>query len=102
MNDYERLLESIGPAIARIEELQALAVAQYTPVVETILATRSRDVRRIEQTLDGLLDFCGHDAALLLFRRLCRHYSTIDPQATVDYIYTYREMWDCQEAEDEE
>lgn len=31
---------------------------------------------------------------LLNYKRLCRHYFTINPQATVDYVHAYREMWD--------
>ena len=61
-----------------------------------VIATRSRDVRQIEHTLDGLLDFCGHEQALLLYRRLCRHYFDIDPAATADYINAYRELWDSE------
>ncbi|MDD2854989.1 MAG: hypothetical protein PHU01_05610 [Desulfuromonadaceae bacterium] len=71
-------------------------MVQYTPVVETIIATCSRDIRQIEQTLDGLLDFCCHEQALLLYRRLCRYYFDIDPAATVRYVNAYRELWDSE------
>ncbi|HBA72851.1 MAG: hypothetical protein A2X82_01070 [Geobacteraceae bacterium GWC2_55_20] len=96
MKDYDTLLQSISAIAEQMQGVQAIAVAQYTPVVETIIATRSRDVRQIEQTLDGLLDFCGHEQALLLYRRLCRHYFDIDPAATADYINAYRELWDSE------
>ena len=96
MNDYDTLLQSVSAIAEQMQGLQAVAVAQYTPVVETIIATRSRDVRQIEQTLDGLLDFCGNEKALLLYRRLCRHYFDIDPAATADYINAYRELWDSE------
>ena len=78
---------------AGLRELQEAAVIQYTPIVESIIATRGRDVRHIEQILDGLLDFACHPAGLLLYRRLCRHYWDIDPAATVAYVNAYREMW---------
>jgi hypothetical protein len=91
VNDYPELLKSVH-ALAR--ELQAAAVAQYTPVVEALIATGSRDARQIEAALDGLLDFCGHGSALDLYRRLCRYYFGIDPVATVSYINAYREWWD--------
>lgn len=96
MNDYDKLLRSVSAIAEQMRGLQAIVVAQYTPVVETIIATRSRDVRQIEQTLDGLLDFCGHEQALLLYRRLCRHYFDIDPAATAGYINAYRELWDSE------
>jgi hypothetical protein len=83
----------------KLRGLQELGVAQFTPIVETILRTRCRDVRHIEHTLDYLLDFACHPAGLLLYRRLCRHYWDIDPAATAAYIQSYREMWDSQDTE---
>jgi len=41
-----------------------------------------------------LLGFCGNDAMLLVYRRLCRHYFDIDPGATVDYIAMYHDMYE--------
>ena len=101
MNDYDTLFQSVSVIAQEIQGLHTFAVAQYTPEVEAIIASRSRDVRQIEQTLDGLLDFCGHDPALQLYRRLCRHYFAIDPAATMGYIDAYREMWDSDETEGE-
>lgn len=99
MNDYPELLKSVNALARELQGLQAAAVAQYTPVVETLTATGSRDVRQIERTLDCLLDFCGHGSALDLYRRLCRHYFDIDPVATASYINAYREWWDSDEVE---
>ena len=92
MNDYDALFQSVSTIAKEMQGLQTLAVIQYTPVVEAIIATRSRDVRHIEHTLDGLLDFACHPAGLQLFKALCRYYYHIDPTATVDYINAYREM----------
>ena len=91
---FDALLSSISRLAEGICALNRQAVQEYTPVVEAILRTRSRDIRHIEHTLDGLLDFCGYNPALQLYRRLCRHYFDIDPAATVDYINAYREYWD--------
>ena len=55
MKDYDTLLQSVSSIAKELQGLQALALSQYTPVVETIISTRSRDVRHIEGTLDGLL-----------------------------------------------
>jgi hypothetical protein len=96
MNDYDALFQSLSAIADQMQELQAAAVAQYTPVVEAIIATRSRDVRQIEHTVDGLLDFCDHEQALLLYRRLCRHHFDIDPAATAGYINAYRDLWDSE------
>jgi len=97
VNDYPELLNSTHALARELQGLQAVAVAQYTPVVETLIATGSRDARQIERTLDGLLDFCGHEPALHLYRRLCRHYFDIDPVATASHINAYRELWDSDE-----
>ena len=48
--------------------------------------------------LDGLLDFCGHAPVLALYRKLCRHYYDIDPVATAEHVYTYRERWDSRDS----
>jgi hypothetical protein len=85
---------------ARIHELNEQAVVEYAPLVEGILRSDNRDVRRIEQTLDGLLDFCGHGPVLTLYRRLCRHYWSIDPAAAARYVQFYREMWDSESLTD--
>ena len=94
--EHAALLESFRGLAERLQALNRRAVTEYTPVVEAILRSGDRDIRHIEHTLDGLLDFCGHDPALQLYRRLCRHYYDIDPAATVSYIEAYREMWDSE------
>jgi hypothetical protein len=99
MNDYDTLLQSVSAIAEKMQGLQTLAVTQYTPVVETIITTRSRDVRHIQHTLDHLLDFACHPAGLQLFKALCRYYYRIDAAATVDYINAYRELWDSEETE---
>ncbi len=77
-----------------LRDLQRQAAQQYKPVVDSILRTRSRDIRHIEHTLDRLLDFCGHEPMLRMYKNLCRHYWDIDPAATADYVNAYREYWD--------
>ena len=71
------------------------AVTEYTPLVESLLRGASRDVGQIEWPLDGLLGFCFDDQALDLYRRLCRHHLTVDPEATAAYVHAYRGMWDA-------
>ena len=87
-------MNSIHQLAASIHELNMLAVQQYTPVVEDILYSCSRDAQHIEHTLDGLLSFCGYEPALSLYKKLCRHYYKIDPAATASYVYAYRDLWD--------
>ena len=72
-------MEAISILVGSVLDLQQRAAQQYLPVVDEIVRTRSRDVQLIEHTLDGLLDFCGHEPVLQLYKRLCRHYWDIDP-----------------------
>ena len=97
MSDYTNMLESISALAGSLRGINQQAVREYTPIVETILRSRSRDARHIEHTLDGLLDFCGHEPVLQLYKKLCRHYLPINPAATADYIYAYRDRWDSEE-----
>jgi hypothetical protein len=83
--------------VGAVHDLQEKAAKEYKPVVDDILRTRSQDIRHIEHTLDGLLDFCGHEPVLQLYKKLCRHYWDIDPAATADYVNAYREYWDSDE-----
>ena len=90
-------IQAIRTLAGCILDLQRQAARQYLPVVDDLLRTRSRDTHYIEHTLDGLLDFCGHETVLQLYKKLCRHYWDIDPAATAYYINAYREYWDSDE-----
>jgi hypothetical protein len=94
MSDFGNLRKTIGALAGELRDLQQQAARQYQPVVDDILHTGSRDIRHIEHTLDRLLDFCGHEPVLRMYKQLCRHYRDIDPAATAYYINAYREYWD--------
>ena len=96
MPAYDTMFQNIAALAGEIQRLQQQAAEQYRPVVEDLLRSRTRDVAAIEHTLDGLFDFCGHEPVLQLFKKLCRHYWTIDPVATAHYIHAYREYWDSE------
>jgi hypothetical protein len=95
------MLRDIKAIAEDLRGIQESGVAQYTPVVDQIIATRSRDSRHIQLTLDYLLDFACHPAELTLYKKLCRYYYTLDPAATADYVNYYREMWGSEETEDQ-
>ena len=99
MDDDEDLLQTLKGFVKSLESLNEQAVRVYTPIVDSIVSSRSRDIDHIEHTLDGLLSFRGYEPALVLFKTLCRHYWDIDPLATADYINIYREQWDSDEEE---
>jgi hypothetical protein len=94
MSDYETLFQFIKGIGESLQSLNQQAVREYTTVVDSILRSHSRDTGHIERTLDGLLDFCGYQPAIVLYKRLCRHYWAIDQVATTYYVNAYREMWD--------
>lgn len=94
--DYDSLFESVRGMAVSLQTLNQDALCAYAPVVEAILRSRSRDHHHIEHTLDRLLDFCGCEPVLDLYKKLCRHYWDIDPAATASYVHAYREMWDSE------
>src|ERR1035438_1824602 len=104
MNDYDALFQSVSMSnIAKdLNELQVVAVKQYASVVENIIASRCRDIRHIQHTLDHLLDFACHPDGLQLFKKLCRYYYQIDPIVTESYVNAYREFWDSEEQDIQE
>lgn len=79
---------------ASMMELQQQGVGLYTPIVNSLLAEKCRDLGRIEGTLDGLLDFARHPDGIQLYRRLCRHLWVIDPALAANYAQSYRAWWD--------
>ena len=99
MSDYEEFLEGMKGLAGELQAVNQRATDAYAPIVDEIVRSRSRDINHIEHTLDGLLGFCCHDAALVLFKKLCRYYWDIDPIATAGHINAYRDMWDSDEIE---
>lgn len=97
-DDARRAIHSLAGSL---RDIQRQAAQLYLPEIDDIVRTRSRDTRHIEHTLDSLLQFCGHEPVLQLFKKLCRYYWEIDPEATADYINAYREYWDSDEPGDQ-
>ena len=97
----EDLVRNISEIAKTGQKLARRAEHQYSAEVEAILKVKSRDSQRIERCLGGILDFCFDDGILSLFKKLCRYYYAIDPEATVSYVNAYREMWDEGEEKDE-
>src|SRR5438105_533629 len=83
--------EAIAELANSINQLARQAAREYEPIVHAMVRSRCTDTHHIEHTLDGLLGFCGNPEALLLYRRLCRHYYALDPVAATFYVHAYRE-----------
>ena len=65
--------------------------------IEDIMRNNISDNMKIERKLDVMLDillFYETNNSLLTFRKLCKYYFDINPQATIDYINYYREQND--------
>jgi len=88
------MIERIKNILEKRSELAHLAKVEYEPIVKQIIASDNRDTQIIERTLDGLLDFCFDDEILLLYRKLCRHLYSFDPEAACYYVNAYCEEWD--------
>ena len=90
----DELVERVGELAEGAQGLAQVAVRQYSAEVEAIMKGQSRDSSRVERCLDGMLDFCFDHEMLTLYKKLCRYYFDIDPEATASYVHGYREMWD--------
>jgi len=44
--------------------------------------------------LDQLLEVAFDEKVLVTYKKLCRHYYFINPEAAVFYVQSYREVWD--------
>ena len=95
----DTLLERVTPLVEQMQSLARQAHTAYSADVDAVVRGQSRDIRRIERLLDGMLGFCFDPAMLLQFKKLCRHYYAIDPTATASYVYAYRDMWDSENTE---
>lgn len=96
------MIEKIEALIKARKKLAKQAVVQFSVLVDDMLRTQSTDQKLIEHTLDRMLDFCFDDEMLLQYKKLCRHYFTINPTATAFYINSYREMWDDESSSNKE
>lgn len=75
-------IRELKPLLKQIEQFQEQAYIIYKPQVEQLIETKTIDKNTIGWLLDHLLDNCGNDKVLLLYKKLCRYYWKIDPVAT--------------------
>ena len=88
-------IKELGNAIVTLQrEAVKQTLIYWKPEAEKIINTKSKDINNIEHTLDALCEAAFDDEVLNIFKKLCRYYYDIDPQATAQQIQFYREMWD--------
>jgi hypothetical protein len=88
------LVQRIGKLAEVLKNLARQAKSLNSVEVDAIINDKIRDSMRIERCLDRMLDFCFDEEMLFVYKKLCRYYFDIDPEATVSYVNFYREMWD--------
>jgi hypothetical protein len=94
------LRQMLASAAAALQALHQQAIEALAPAVQDILRSNSHDAQRVEHTLDPLLNHACLPEGLALFKTLCRHCASIDPQATASCVRAYREMWDSDDQND--
>jgi len=92
--NINKLVNELKPLLQQIELIHHAAYYQYKPQVERLIATKVKDDNTIQLVLDYLLDHSCNAEVLILYKKLCRYYWDLNPEATADYINYYREMWD--------
>jgi len=71
--------------------------------IENIINNKIKGERYIERMFDEMLEilsFYETEETLQLYKKLCRYYYEINPEATVDYIKIYKEMTEPDESND--
>ena len=92
MDDVTDTVKAIASRLRKINEM---AYNQYKFIVSD-LCSRIAPENEVEYTLDRMLDFCGDDAVLGLFKDVCRYYFDIYPEMIAYQINSYRETWDTE------
>ena len=94
----DKEFHELAKSIVAVQKRAAQQTLNYwKPEAENIIVSQSKDIDRIEYTLDMLCEVAFDDEVLRIFKRLCRYYYSIDPLATAQHVNTYREMWDNKE-----
>lgn len=90
-----RMGDGLSKLIGQIEHINEMAYIQYKPIAYD-LCSRVAPITEVEYTLDKMLDFCGSDEVLSLFKKICKYYYEIYPEMTAYEINAYRELWDSE------
>lgn len=94
---WGEFVDNIRGMAKELQTIYSQAEVYYTSAVNEIISRQSKDTEEIEHLLNYMLDFADNEKILALFRKLCRYYFDINPQATAEYIQSYKEMCDADE-----
>lgn len=93
--NIDNAVDTIKEMASQLKKINEVAYSQYKPIASD-LCGRIAPLDEVEYTLDRMLDFCGDDAVLGLFKDVCRHYFYIYPEMIAYQINSYREIWDME------
>ena len=99
--DYDTMLNEFKKMAQSLVSLNEQAYQVYLPLVDVIIQSKSKDEKEIGHLLDRILDIACMEKGLILYKKLCRYYWDINPNATAYYINAYREMWDSETLDEE-
>jgi len=92
---YKDDFSTIKAIIAEHQKLIKTALIPLASEVDSLMQHSVTDDNRIGALLDRLLDYAGFcEDGLNLFKRLCRYYYGINPQAASEYVLAYKDMYD--------
>ncbi|GAB6011994.1 hypothetical protein [Viscerimonas tarda] len=91
------LSENIREIAKELQTIYSQAEIYYASAVDDVIRHQSKDTKEIEHLLNYMLDFADNEKILMLYRTLCRYYFDINPQATAEYIQSYKELYDTDE-----
>ena len=91
----DNAIDTMKEMALQLKKLNEIAYNQYEPIASD-LCSRIASLNEVEYTLDRMLDFCGDDAILGLFKDVCRHYFNIYPEMIAYQVNSYREIWDTE------
>jgi len=91
------LTDDIREIAKGLQAIYSQAETQYTSAVNDVIRRKSKDAKEIEHILNYMLDFADNEKILTSYRKLCRYYFDINPQATAEYIQSYKELYDSDE-----
>ncbi len=93
-SSHEALPDTLRELASAVVQVQRRMVTEWEPIVQEHIASGCTDVEAMQRTLDLVLDCACHPQGLALYRRLCRHLWSVDPQAAARAVDAYREKWD--------
>ena len=94
MENYESTLNAIRDIVDRITGLRNAAFQRYSYLVDAVVSDQIADAKRVEQIMDGLLDFCDEERFIEIYRKLCRHVYYHYPELVGEHVALFRALFE--------